>query len=82
MKPSLLDKICCPFDRHELEIKIITKDQEYNIIEGLLSCNHCNRMYPIIHGVPVMTPDEYRVPAIEQPILERLLLTDYTSSGS
>lgn len=70
MQKKLLEKLCCPFDKHELEVSIISEnDQEIN--EGLLSCEQCQRYFPIIYGIPIMTPDEYRQRALEIPVLER-----------
>ncbi len=71
MKPSLAPKLCCPFDKQDLELKIITQDVHQNIIEGLLTCGHCNRYYPIVYGIPIMNPDEYREKQLEAPILQR-----------
>ena len=71
MKPSLVKKLCCPFDKEELDVKIFVKDTEENIIEGLLTCPHCKRYYPIAYGVPIMTPDEYRELSLEAPLLKR-----------
>lgn len=66
-----IKKLCCPFDKEELELTIITKDLEGNIIEGYLFCNECKRIYPIVSGIPIMSPDEYREFKLEQPLLER-----------
>ena len=71
MRQSLIQKLCCPFDKQDLELKTFVKDTEENIVEGLLTCPHCKRYYPIAYGVPIMTPDEYREPQLETPLLER-----------
>ena len=70
MRLSTIDKLCCPFDKADLQLQIIAKDVEENIIEGILTCKTCNRYYPIVKGVPVMSPDEYREVKLEQPMLE------------
>lgn len=70
MKLSTIDKLCCPFDKSELDLHIIAQDLEDNIHEGILSCNTCNRYYPIIKGIPIMSPDEYRELDLEQPVIE------------
>ena len=72
MKIETIKKLCCPFDKAELELTIITKDLEGNIIEGYLFCKECKRIYPIVSGIPIMSPDEYREFKLEQPLLERL----------
>jgi uncharacterized protein YbaR (Trm112 family) len=71
MNPSLLKKLCCPFDKLDLDVKVFVRDKDENIIEGLLSCAHCKRFYPIVYGVPIMSPDEYREPQLETPLLQR-----------
>lgn len=71
MKLSTIAKLCCPFDKHDLQLKVLAQDVEQNILEGILSCNTCKRNYPIVYGVPIMAPDEYRQTALEQPILDR-----------
>lgn len=76
MRLKTIEKLCCPFDKKDLDLQIFAKDLEQNIIEGLLSCDHCQRKYPIIYGVPIMAPDEYRQIKLEQPILDQWKL-DY-----
>jgi len=70
MKQSFLLKLACPFDKHELDIRIISQEQE-EILEGILTCTQCKRYYPIVHGVPIMSPDEYREASLETPLLEK-----------
>jgi uncharacterized protein YbaR (Trm112 family) len=71
MRIETINKLCCPFDKEELALKIITKDIENNIIEGVLTCNHCKRYYPIISGIPIMSPDEYREKQLKAPLVEK-----------
>ncbi len=71
MKLKTIAKLCCPFDKHDLNLKILAQDLENNVQEGLLTCTKCQRVYPIVYGVPIMAPDEYRQPALEQPVLDR-----------
>lgn len=71
MHPDFLKKLCCPFDKKDLTVKVFATDTNNHIIEGLLSCEHCSRYYPIIHGVPVMSPDEYREWSLEAPIVKQ-----------
>lgn len=73
MKASLIDKLCCPFDRQDLNLKVFVRNEAGDILEGLLTCPHCKRYFPVIYGIPVMTPDEYREKALEQPIVQRWL---------
>jgi len=71
MRLKTIEKLCCPFDKSDLGLKILAKDTEQNVIEGILSCSHCKRNYPIVYGVPIMSPDEYRQKQLEQPIMEQ-----------
>ena len=71
MKRSLLDKLCCPVDKHELNLQIFAQLENGDIMEGLLTCPSCKRYYPIVYGIPIMTPDEYREKALEEPILKK-----------
>lgn len=71
MKPKTINKLCCPFDKSDLKLTVITKSIDENIIEGFLTCQECKRLYPIIKGIPIMSPDEYREFKLERPVLER-----------
>jgi uncharacterized protein len=71
MTLSTFSKLCCPVDKSDLELNIFLQDIDKNIIEGLLTCSHCKRYYPIIHGVPVMSPDEYREKELELPLIKK-----------
>lgn len=71
MKASLLNKLCCPMDKLELDLKIFSKKPDGEIIEGLLTCSECGRYYPIVYGIPIMTPDEYREKSLEAPMLKK-----------
>lgn len=65
---TILQKLCCPFDKSELYLDPFLIDENDNIIEGVLSCTCCSRVYPIISGIPIMTPDEYREKSLEKPM--------------
>ncbi|SFG35280.1 Trm112 family protein [Pontibacter chinhatensis] len=71
MKLSFLEKLCCPVDKHELKSQVFAQHENGDILEGLLTCPSCKRYYPIVYGIPIMTPDEYREKALEAPILEK-----------
>lgn len=71
MTPELIHKLACPMDKQDLTLKVYVKDTEGHIIEGMLHCAHCNRQYPIIYGLPILAPDEYRQPALEDNITRR-----------
>jgi uncharacterized protein YbaR (Trm112 family) len=76
MRLKTIEKLCCPFDKHDLNLQVLAKDTDQNVLEGILSCTHCQRKYPIVYGVPIMSPDEYRQIKLEQPIMEQWKL-DY-----
>ena len=71
MKLETIKKLCCPFDKADLNIKIISKDENNHIIEGIFICTDCKRVYPIVSGIPIMNPDEYRDFQLEQPLLDK-----------
>lgn len=71
MTDSLLKKLCCPQDKQDLTLKIFNKGEDGSVLEGLLTCPQCGRYYPIVYGIPIMTPDEYREKALEEPILKK-----------
>ena len=71
MQKKLLDKLCCPFDKDDLHIKIFNELEDGDIHEGLLTCPTCQRYFPIVYGIPIMTPDEFRQQALEQPLLQK-----------
>lgn len=71
MRTKTIEKLCCPFDKSDVNLTAIVKDTEKNIIEGYLRCIECDRIYPIVRGVPIMNPDEYREFQLEQPLLEK-----------
>lgn len=68
---TIIHKLCCPFDKADLDLKPITKDGVDNILEGILTCKQCKRIYPIISGIPIMTPDEFREKSLEQPLFKK-----------
>lgn len=71
MRNSLLNKLCCPQDKSDLTLQVFTKKEDGAVQEGLLTCAHCGRYYPIVYGIPIMTPDEYRERALEEPLLKK-----------
>lgn len=71
MTPSFAKKLCCPIDKNDLDMKIFVQHEDGEIIEALLTCPKCSRYYPVIYGIPIMTPDEYRDKAIESSTLKK-----------
>ena len=70
MKRSFLDKLVCPFDHHDLNVRIF-EEKDDEIMEGILMCGQCRRYYPVVQGIAIMSPDEYREINFEIPLLER-----------
>ena len=66
MTPETISKLCCPIDKSDLLLNVMVRDLNQNVLMGKLTCQTCNRVYPIIHGVPILAPDEYRQPILEQ----------------
>ncbi|AHF99110.1 hypothetical protein HALLA_09885 [Halostagnicola larsenii XH-48] len=59
MKESLLEILCCPLDKHELELE----DAEYDgdeVVSGDLACSDCGETYPIEDGIPNLLPPDMR----------------------
>lgn len=80
MKASLFNKLCCPVDKKDLQLTVYLKNQEGDVLEGIMTCPHCQIYYPIIYGIPIMTPDEYREKALETPMMEKWGLSADPSS--
>ena len=64
MKEDLMDIICCPLDKHELELEADERDQD-EVVSGSLVCTECGEEYPIEDGIPNLLPPDMRddVPA-------------------
>lgn len=71
MNRKLLDRLCCPFDKSDLHVQIFHETEGHEIIEGILTCASCQRYFPIIYGIPIMTPDQFREKSLELPSLKR-----------
>lgn len=71
MTIETIHKLCCPFDRADLQLTPIRTTVTGDIDEGYLLCGQCNHIYPIIRGIPIMSPDEYREFGLEKPLLDR-----------
>lgn len=71
MTKKFVEKLCCTFDKSDLNLEVFTEDAEGKIHEGLFTCPECNRLYPVVHGVPLMIPDDYRQLTLERPFFEK-----------
>lgn len=60
MKRSLMDIICCPLDKHDLELEVHEEDEDGEIVAGELTCTECGETYPIEDGIPNLLPPDMR----------------------
>ncbi len=61
MRKRLLDVICCPDCKSDLELveeKVDSENEEEVVLEGKLICKVCGREYPIRDGIPILLPPE------------------------
>jgi len=54
-----MEIVCCPMDKHDLELEVGERDGE-EIIEGELECTECGEVYPIEDGIPNLLPPDMR----------------------
>jgi uncharacterized protein YbaR (Trm112 family) len=59
MRRSLLDILCCPVCKGDLELRA-TEEGAGEILEGSLLCRICSVEYPITDGIPDLIPREPR----------------------
>lgn len=55
MKRKMMDILCCPVCKGDLELRVDTED-ENEILEGGLNCAACRVDYPIHEGIPNLLP--------------------------
>jgi len=51
MKKELVDILCCPICKKDLELEI-TKEEKDEIVSGSFRCKKCNKVYEIREGIP------------------------------
>jgi len=59
VREDLMDILCCPLDKSELELEVEDRDDE-EIMEGRLVCTECEEVYPIEDGIPNLLPPDMR----------------------
>jgi len=59
MKEDLMDIICCPLDKHDLDLEVVQRDDD-EIMEGRLVCTECGEEYPVENGIPNLLPPDMR----------------------
>jgi uncharacterized protein YbaR (Trm112 family) len=55
MKRELVDILCCPVCKGDLELAV-KKESKAEILEGDLRCQACKADYPIEDGIPNLLP--------------------------
>jgi uncharacterized protein YbaR (Trm112 family) len=55
MKRELMDILCCPVCKGDLELAV-KKEGKAEILEGALLCRACKADYPIEDGIPNLLP--------------------------
>ena len=64
MQESLLEILCCPLDKHELELEDAEYDEgdadDAEVVDGDLVCTECGERYPIEDGIPNLLPPDMR----------------------
>ena len=61
MKPSLLEILCCPKCKGDLELHVFESDEKSGeILSGDLYCKNCDIHFPIEDGIPNMLLPEQR----------------------
>jgi uncharacterized protein YbaR (Trm112 family) len=59
MEPLLLEILCCPLCKGELELRD-GEEEEGEIVSGTLVCGGCGEQYPVSDGIPNMLPPDQR----------------------
>ncbi|MFC6732475.1 MULTISPECIES: methytransferase partner Trm112 [unclassified Haladaptatus] len=59
MKESLMDILCCPMDKSDLELEVDERDDD-EVLSGTLVCTECGEQFPIEDGIPNLLPPDMR----------------------
>jgi uncharacterized protein YbaR (Trm112 family) len=59
VKEDLMDILCCPLDKSELELEADDRN-DGEILAGRLVCTECGETYPIEDGIPNLLPPDMR----------------------
>ncbi|MDD4568026.1 MAG: methytransferase partner Trm112 [Methanoculleus chikugoensis] len=55
MRKNLMEILCCPVCKGELELTV-TEESGEEVLEGTLRCAACNVDYSISEGIPTLLP--------------------------
>jgi len=58
MKRDLMEILCCPVCKGDLELKVTQEKDE--ILEGTLYCKSCSHTYEIKDGIPNLLPPDFK----------------------
>ncbi len=58
MKRDLMEILCCPVCKGDLELRVEVEEDE--ILEGQLICHQCDQTYEIKEGIPNLLPPDLR----------------------
>ena len=59
MRTDLMEILCCPVCRGDLELTVARKEGD-EVLEGTLRCMKCGATYPIDDGIPNLLPPDER----------------------
>ncbi|MFO7676774.1 MAG: methytransferase partner Trm112 [Thermoplasmatota archaeon] len=57
MQKNMVDLLCCPTCKNDLDLHI-EKESDGEIITGFLTCHSCNCTYTIKEGIPNLLPQK------------------------
>lgn len=66
MDESIMEILCCPVDKGELELAVDEREEDGEVIEGTLTCTECGETYPIEEGIPNLLPPDMREELAEE----------------
>lgn len=55
MNKKLIDILCCPVCKKDLQLTV-EKEENDEIIKGFFTCKKCNQNYDITKGIPDFIP--------------------------
>jgi len=58
MKRDLMEILCCPVCKGDLELRITAEKDE--VMEGVLRCAACPHDYEIKDGIPNLLPPDFK----------------------
>jgi len=58
MKRDLMEILCCPVCKGDLELRVGVETDE--IVEGVLYCKACGHAYEIKDGIPNLLPPDFK----------------------